>query len=379
MKNILKLAIVLLTTFSLSFSANAGELTVTGTAKATYNIQSSDSLGASNELGKGLGITNELNFGASGELDNGFTWTYSVALDPGEVDGGTSADNDDTAMTIGTPYGTIGLYISANSLNKQLAFSAAAYAPGIDLGVGAINDPVGLSSFNSIQYTTPADLLPFGTTFQVGYAPSSDTGAASSGNSTGVATGAVETLTSNATFAPTNVASATEYAIVTKPVDGLTVSASYVDIPSARGVARSQDYEAGAINAKYAFGPITVGYGKTLIQPFVLGTGVAAGTDRVMYQNTTDWSIGYAVNENLSLSYESSSSVQKMRQTSVTGTDTNSDDTQDMQAIQAAYTMGGMTLAVSQVSVDGDGYTKEAAAASRVDVKETIFAVTMAF
>ena len=41
--------------------------------------------------------------------------------------------------------------------------------------------------------------------------------------------------------------------------------------------------------------------------------------------------------------------------------------------------MGGMTLAISQQTTDGDGYTKEAAAASRNDVKETIFAVTMAF
>ena len=77
--------------------------------------------------------------------------------------------------------------------------------------------------------------------------------------------------------------------------------------------------------------------------------------------------------------YEQSKSVQKMRQTSTTGTDTNSNDSQDSTTIQAAYTMGGMTFAVSQASVDGDGYTKEAAAASRVDVKETIFAITMAF
>jgi len=38
MKKIIKLALVLITSFSLGFAANAGELTVTGTAKATYNI-----------------------------------------------------------------------------------------------------------------------------------------------------------------------------------------------------------------------------------------------------------------------------------------------------------------------------------------------------
>ena len=61
MKNIIKTLIVMLTSISLFGSANAGELSVSGTAKATYNVES----GANK--GKGLGITNELNFTASGE------------------------------------------------------------------------------------------------------------------------------------------------------------------------------------------------------------------------------------------------------------------------------------------------------------------------
>ena len=65
MKNIIKTLIVMLTSISLFGSANAGELSVSGTAKATYNVES----GANK--GKGLGITNELNFTAAGELDNG--------------------------------------------------------------------------------------------------------------------------------------------------------------------------------------------------------------------------------------------------------------------------------------------------------------------
>ena len=45
-----------------------------------------------------MGISNELNFTASGEMDNGFTWKYHTELDP--VDGG-AASNDDTAIVIG--------------------------------------------------------------------------------------------------------------------------------------------------------------------------------------------------------------------------------------------------------------------------------------
>ena len=86
MKNIIKSLIVMLSSVSLFTSANAGELSVSGTAKATYNIKSGNT-----HVGKGLGITNELNFTASGELDNGYTWSYSMELDPNAVSAGTTA------------------------------------------------------------------------------------------------------------------------------------------------------------------------------------------------------------------------------------------------------------------------------------------------
>ena len=87
MKNIIKTLIVMLSSISLFASANAGELSVSGTAKATYNIES----GSDN--GKGLGITNELNFTASGETDAGYTWSYSMELDPGAT-AGTATDDE---------------------------------------------------------------------------------------------------------------------------------------------------------------------------------------------------------------------------------------------------------------------------------------------
>ena len=57
------------------FSVNAGELTVSGTKKATYHI----TMDLSDNT---IGVTNELNFKASGEMDNGFGWAYNMALDP---------------------------------------------------------------------------------------------------------------------------------------------------------------------------------------------------------------------------------------------------------------------------------------------------------
>jgi len=393
MKNVIKLALVLITSLSLGFSANAGALSVSGTAKATYDILSSGG-NAGNDLGKGLGITNELNFTASGELDNGWTWNYSMELDPNAVaSDNAAAQNDDTALTLATPYGTVGVFVSEGGLNQQMAFSAAAYKAGVDLGVGGTIDPVDLGGYNNLQYHTPAGLIPFGTVIKAGYAPSAANGAGASGDAAGTATtfantytGTSNTTTSldtwddNADFSPEAVESVREYSITTAPIDGLTVNASYVDITSSIDASKtSQDYEAGAINAKYAYGPITVGYGKTFVAPYV-NKITAAAENRVLYVENTDWSVGYAVNENLTISYEKGSSdIKQVQKAAVSNTATKSTDSQDSTSIQAAYTMGGMTLALSQVEVDGDGYSKEATGSSRTDVKETIFAVTLAF
>ena len=103
MKNITKTLLVLVSSLSLSFAAVAGELTITGAAKASYKIG-----GASDSNSKGIGVGNELNATASGEMDNGFTWSYSMELDP--ADGG-AATNDDSQLVIGMGnLGTIGFF-----------------------------------------------------------------------------------------------------------------------------------------------------------------------------------------------------------------------------------------------------------------------------
>ena len=390
MKNIIKLAFIIFT--SISFvSANAGTLNVTGTAKATYNISSSDSSAAQNESGKGLGVVNEITFGAAGELENGWTWSYNMALDPAGADttGGGAATNDDTGLALTTPYGSIAANISQGSLNKQLTFSAAAYKAGVDLGYGAIFDPVGLGDYNNLQYHSPAGLIPFGTVFKVGFSPSADVEGSASDNNQGAianaaanpamsASSALPETTATSSSAPSAVKGIVEYSIETKPIDGLTISASYVDINSSNSLSTDHSqYEAGAVTVKYAYGPVTVGYGRNAITPQV--TASAADAYFANLVDNRDLSIGYAVNENLTVSYEQSTSEVNIKKRTEKNVVTKKTLKQDVDTIQAAYTMGGMTLALSQSNIDGDGYTANEVGTSRKDVKETIFAVTMAF
>ena len=104
MKKIIALLSVVLFSFGV---AKAGELTVTGTAKASYAITSSDGTAAASDATPQLGIENEFTLGASGELDNGFTWSYAVDIDSVE----SGATNDDAKLAVGTPIGTFGIFL----------------------------------------------------------------------------------------------------------------------------------------------------------------------------------------------------------------------------------------------------------------------------
>tara|TARA_B100001057_G_scaffold6235_1_gene5681 strand:+ start:6535 stop:7596 length:1062 start_codon:yes stop_codon:yes gene_type:complete len=351
---IIKTLIVMLSSVSLFASANAGELGVSGTAKATYNI-----LSGKTNVSKGLGITNELNFTATGELDNGYTWSYSMELDPDAVaaDNG-AAQNDDTKLTVTTPMGTVGVFISEGGLDVEDAASQSVYARPTDSGdPSATVDNYTIDAYNNIQYHTPADMLPFGITAKIAYATGLD--AYGSGNNAGqVITDANEGMGD----------SATEYQLKASPLDGLTVGASYMEFSGSGTANTVQDPESGAYYATYATGPFSIGYSKAYKAPIVGNlTAAAATVEDVDYYDQTNVSVAYAATEDLSVSYEREQSEANYV------LNTTADVEQESTSVQIAYSMGGATLAIAHASHDNVGYSDGA------NQDQTLFAVTMAF
>jgi len=344
----------MLSSVSLFASANAGELGVSGTAKATYNI-----LSGKTNVSKGLGITNELNFTAAGELDNGYTWSYSMELDPDAVSSGSNqtAENDDTQLTVSTPMGTVGVFISEGGLDVEDAASQSVYARPTDSGdPSATSDNFTIDSYNNIQYHTAADMLPFGITAKIAYATGLD--AYGSGNNAGA-------VISDAAQGMGD--SATEYQVKASPVDGLTVGASYIEFSNSGTATTQQDPESGAYFLTYATGPFSVGYSKAH-KATIVGALVAASTVETVEQyDQTNMSIAYAATEDLSVSYEREQSEAKYV------LNTTADVEQESTAVQIAYSMGGATLAISHASHDNVGYSDGA------NQDQTLFAVTMAF
>ena len=354
MKNIIKTLIVMFSSISLFTSVNAGELGVSGTAKATYNI-----LSGKTNVGKGLGVANELNFTASGELDNGYTWSYSMELDPGEnsTSPQSNANNDDTKLTLATPYGTVGVFISEGGLDVEDAASQSVYSRPTDMGdPSSTSDNFTIDSYNNVQYHTPSGLLPFGTSFKIAYAPNtSDTAAGSSGNNAGAVNG----------FGTTNPGrTATEMQIKSNPYEGLNIGASFMEFDD-QGLAKmDQDAESGAYYATYASGPFSVGYSQAYKAPLAADATYKT-TTTVEYYDQTNYSIAFAATDDLSISYEVETSEANYVNTTT--------KEQESTAVQVAYTMGGMTIALSHGSHDNNGYVTGA------NQDQTLLAVTMAF
>ena len=341
MKKMMKTLFVSIASLSLMISAKAGELTVNGSAKMTYNATSGQN------VDNGIGISNELNFTASGELDNGYTWTYSMELDPASSDSG-QANNDDTAITVSGDMGTVKVCVSECGNNAKYAFDASAYGAMSDTSLSeGIVYPDDEGSHNSLQYHSPE--LPFGTTVSVSYGQVKLDG--SSSNAQGTTSGD----------------SIEAYSVTTKPIDGLTVKASYYDKNDYDdGLTNEQQLEdGGAYGAKYSIGNVTLGYGKSFKSPEST-TAVSDGTVVEYYENT-GISFAYSMNDNLVLSYtiEDSEAVQR--------TSTNTTYDIEMTSLQAAYTVGGATVSLARTDYENIGY------ADGVDAEETIVAVAFAF
>jgi hypothetical protein len=356
MKNIIKTVIVMFTSLSFLSSVNAGELTVSGTAKATYNVTS----GKQQNAGKGIGITNELNFTASGEIDGVGTWAYSMELDPDAVaaDNG-AAQNDDSKLTLTTGYGTLGFFVSEGGLDVEDGASQSVYGRPTDIGdPSATSDNFTIDSYNNMQYHTPAGLLPFEVQAKIAYAPGLD-GSINSGNAAG------QVATQSATYMGDN---ATELQVTAAPIDGLAVKASYIEFSGfGDGVAANskQPPESGAVAVTYTTGALSLGVSEGRKAALLSGATMADGT--VEWYQQRNMSAAFNVNDSLSLSIEHETSETNK----VTTTDTEVE--QKSQAVQAAYTMGGMTLAVSVGSYDNNGYV------TGDNADQALFAVTMAF
>jgi len=364
MKNILKTIAVLVSTSLISVVANAGELAVSGSANASYVIN-----GGQTNTGKGLGISNELMFKASGELDNGFTWDYHTELDM--ADGG-SASNDDTALVIGMgDLGKLGIYDAEGGLSTELAYGIGAMGTGADYANTMTNIGRGfdVSADPHVAYYTPAGLLPFGVEAAIGFAPNTSDGQGNSYKNAGVAR-------------PVGLSGtdATQYKVTAAPIDGLKIGGDYYEVGGNVTTGIKQDKTGGNVYAQYAMGNFKFGLTQGYVETGLVAktTGVVADTATALNApryNTSGIGIEFAVNDQLSISYNNeefervtAAAIADGAAGTVKTTVTSEQDT-----IMAAYNIGGATVGISLIDTDDSDYTVGK------EEKKTVFSLGMEF
>lgn len=366
MKNITKTLLVLVSSSLISFASVAGELTVTGAAKASYVING----GNSNNLNKGLGVSNELMFAASGELDNGYTWNYHTELDM--ADGG-AASNDDTALVFGLgDLGKFGIYDAEGGLSTELSYGIGAVGTGQDeantmVSLGGWGYDV--SSDPHIEYHMPADLLPAGISIAVGYAPNTSDGQGNSyKNGGGVVTGGATGT------------GAQQIKVTAAPIEGLSLAADYYEVTNTTGTNVGQNKSGGNVSFQYAMGNFKVGAMTGYGENGIVDKAATAAADTATASNaeqylTTGMGIEFAVNDNLSVSYQVEQNERNDKTLAANGGTTYVDNKVEAEAdiFQIAYNIGGATLGIFHVDTDNSDYV------TGKEENKTVFSAIMAF
>ena len=295
--NMKKVGLTALAASLVSFSANAGEMTVSGAASLGL---SGYSAGANGNNPKTFSMGNQFTVSGGGELDNGMTIALSMQIDSG-------VPFDDHSLTISSDeMGTLkfnghGGSSATTSIDASVAGDiwdgfdgAAAVAIGV---TGAALKDSGPGD-NSVLYTLPSMM---------------------------------DGLSVFASLNPQESAvneTETGYGLTYTGVEGLTVSYATTDIESGT-TATSGDHT--AMKVSYAYGPITVGYSNSDHD-----TGTASSDTKL-----TAYNIAYTVSDELSVSYGS-------EELSVGGTTVDA----EYSALVVAYTSGGMTITGKMENAD---------------------------
>jgi len=292
-------------------------MSVTGTIDMSWISLHDESVG--NPLGMGSNVS----FAGSGEMDNG--WGVKLAVDATNALAYSSANVTVSIPSLGDvliSQGLSGTGIDSMDDNTPTAWEEA-YGAGLGSGIDTV---AGASGGAGIQIT-PSAMMPSGVVAKLHFSP--DVGGSNAGDK---AAGSNESITG------TGYDVTLELSGDATP-DGLTVYGGISRVDQAQnGAAINDDISEYTAGIKYAVGSFTVGY-----QMSEEDNGRATTTTG--YDNT-GYGIVFAVNDDLSISYNNFESEQQ-------GT---TKTTAEASSIQVAYSSGGLSVRLAEQSVDRQNY-----------------------
>jgi len=346
MINLRKLGLTALAGSLAAVSAQAGEMSVTGSHITTYTTGDAGGLSANS-----IGSNTNLTFSGSGDLDNGWSVSTFVAMN----DATSGLSSSAATMTMGD-MGTVGVS-KAGGFNVNGAYDETyprAYEENSDAGgQSSLNSVGNWADDNAIIYKAPAiDLM--GATINVGVEYSLQAGTATSSDGVGAAR-------SDTYGKGTGLGVTATYA-------GLTLGAygAERDNKNQAVVDDVQDEFNGSMFVNYNFGPVSVGYQQTYFDAGVTHSTNDLTTTEVKTVGTSGgifegeaMSIAFNVNDNLSISYSEVEDTYDAQSNDKSGTETE-DVTMKTESLQVAYSMGSMSVKAYSTETSNPNFDSDA-------------------
>jgi len=317
-------------------AANAGDMTVSGTVDMSWISFDDEATGGP------LGIGSNVSFAGSGELDNG--WGVKLAVDATNALAYSSANVTVTIPGLGDLKISQGLSGSGIDRYDDATPTAweEAYGAGLGSGINTVAGSSGGAGFELI----PTDLMPSGIKTYIHYSP--DVAGSNAGDKANAANDAITSSGYDIAFEASGDATP----------EGLKIYGGYSTTDQEQaGTAHNDDISEWVAGAEFAVGSFTLGY-----QYSEEDNGRATTTTG--YDNT-GYGIVFAINDDLSLSYNNFESKQL-------GT---TERTAEADSVQIAYSSGGLSIRIAEQSIDNKNYST--AAANQRDA--TTLSVALAF
>jgi outer membrane protein OmpU len=300
--NIKKIGLTALAASLVSVSANAGELSVAGSAKMAMEGFTGENLDAGTTFSMG----NQVTMSGSGELDNGMTVSLSFVLDQGD-DTKTTTNTSAAPSGGGAPFDSHSVSVSSDELGtlKLSGEGGASTASSIDTtAAGDIWDnfdgTIGKASGAKVKNTEGGDNSLFYTLPSI-----------------------LDDLTVNLSYKPQGSSAGSEqgYGFAYTGVEGLTLKYAMTDHETGTGATSGDDT---VIMVEYAYGPVTVAASEK-------DYDVETASD----QEVSSYQVSYTISDELSVSY----GVEEI-------TKASSEDA-EYSMVSGSYTAGGMTISAS--------------------------------
>jgi len=309
-------------------AANAGDLTVTGGADMTWINKSSTT------TGNPLGIGSNTNIKGSGELDNG--WTYSLTIANANAQAFSAANVNLDMGGLGKlnfNQGNSGNGIAAIDDKMPTAWEES-WGNGLSTGVRL---PLGSAASQNIMYTTPTIL---GITLTGTWAP--EYGVSDTGDKT---TATTEDTNKSSYDGTINI----NPSLGTEIFSGLNIFAGGSSIGGEVKGANDDKYQVvGGVT--YDIGPLSLGYQVSGDYTGVDDNEGDVGVTNLYKANA--FGVAFNVNDSLSVSYGEWNAIKAGHSDSTFNPDTRENRTITVESIQVAYSVGGASVRLAETSVD---------------------------